>query len=80
MNNGFSIGAERSIVDSLRPRPGQEVIGAVFSTYSLDLVALLAVLLGLSGIDCNLSYAPRFWILREFTAELDTRESPAWFP
>jgi hypothetical protein len=21
-----------------------------------------------------------FWILREFTAELDTRESPAWFP
>ena len=21
-----------------------------------------------------------FWILREFTAELDTRELPAWFP
>ena len=53
MNNRFSIDAERSIVDALRPRPEQQVVGAIFSTYSLDLVALLGMLLGLSGIDCT---------------------------
>jgi hypothetical protein len=53
MKNHFSIEAERSIVEALRPQPGQEVVGAIFSTYSLDLLALLGVVLGLSGIDCT---------------------------
>src|SRR5579862_3442474 len=53
IKNRFAIGAERSIVEALRPHPGQEVTGAIFSTYSVDLVAVLAILLGLSSIDAT---------------------------
>ncbi len=40
---------ERSLAAELRPPPGWEAVGAALSTYSLDLTALLAVLLSLSG-------------------------------
>lgn len=53
MSADFAVKAEHSIVEALRPRPDQRVLAAVFSTYSLDLVALLSALLGLSGLDCT---------------------------
>src|ERR1700748_159183 len=49
----FSVEHERSLVEALRPRSDQSVLAAVFSTYSLDLLALLSAVLGLSGLDCS---------------------------
>jgi hypothetical protein len=45
----FSPGDERSLAGELRPPAGWEAVAAALSTYSLDLTALLAVLLALSG-------------------------------
>ena len=40
-----------SLLDALRPDPGRRVSHAVLATYSVDLVALVAALLALSGCD-----------------------------
>ncbi|WP_224246032.1 phospholipase D family protein [Hyalangium gracile] len=40
-----------ALLDAIRPEPGQEVQWALFATYSAELVALVAMLLALAGLD-----------------------------
>jgi len=44
---------EFSLVDALRPTSGQQVCGMVISTFSLDLIALLALMRGLGGVEAE---------------------------
>jgi hypothetical protein len=60
------------------------VAGSPSQTFQLVLFWPLRLTCENAGTVANATMTPElcttFWILREFTAELDTRDSPAWFP